>query len=119
MTARTRSRRRPVRGAAAGACAALVLLLAGCGSQETPAQAAPVLARKLDAVDAAISAGDYAAARTALKQLRAAASRARDEGRIDAAQADGIAQATAAVLRRLPSDQGPRATPTPPTWAQA
>ena len=117
MTTPTRSlHRRPVRASAAAVCTALVLLT-GCGNQETPAQAAPLLARTLDAVDAAISAGDFAAARTALNRLRVAASRARDDGRIDPEQADAILQATAALLERLPSDEKPQHPPSPTTSA--
>ena len=104
-------------GLAAAACAS-VLVLAGCGHDTAPGDAAPALARQLDDVDAAVGAHDYAAARSALKGLVRETTRARDDGTIDGDQADAILQAASAVLEQLPggttaSTTTPSPTPTP------
>lgn len=90
---------------------AALLLATGCGADPSPADAAPELATRLDSVDAAIAAGNYNRARTALEALAASAVRAERTGDLDESQADRIAAAVNALLAELPDE----ATPEEPT----
>lgn len=109
---------RSVHGRLAAALSAVVAVaaLAGCGSDTSPADAAPALGRQLDAVDAAVASHDYTAARTAIKALVDEAAKARADGKIDAAQADAIRSAASSVLAQLPQD---RANPPQPAESPA
>jgi hypothetical protein len=99
-------------------------LLAGCGGETPPAEAAPELADQLALVDRAVGSGDEMAIRRRVDSLVAATESARDAGRIDEAQADRILAAADALLARLPAPQQepepsapsptPSATPPPP-----
>jgi hypothetical protein len=99
-------------------------LIAGCGGETPPAEAAPELADQLALVDRAVGSGDEMAIRRRLDSLVTATESARDAGRIDEAQADRILAAADALLARLPAPQQepeptapsptPSATPPPP-----
>jgi hypothetical protein len=95
--------------------AAAALLLGGtaCGSEESPAQAAPGLSTRLERVDAAIADEAYARAREAVEALVAEAAQARVMGDITADQADRILQAASDLLARLPDDDHTDESPSP------
>ena len=90
----------PARRLAALALSAV--LLAGCGGESSPADAAPELADQLARVDRAVAAGDEARIRDRVESLVAATEAARDSGRLDDEQADRILTAADALLRPAP-----------------
>lgn len=77
--------------------------LSGCGSESAPADAVPALATQLDAVEAAIDAGDFAKVRAALERLVARTARAELAGEISGEEADRIREAARDVLAELPA----------------
>ena len=92
----------------AGRLAALTLaavLTAGCGSDSTPADAAPELAEQLARVDRAVATGEEQQIRERVEALVAATEAARESGRLDDEQADRILAAADALLRRLPAEE--------------
>ena len=105
---------------------ATLCLTTGCGASD-PTDDVPGLQRRLEAVDAAIAEGHDAAARDALAALVAATTRAEDDGRVEADQADAILAAaarldsllpTATPATEEPSTEAPTTTP-PTTTAPA
>ena len=89
------------------AAAALVLalspVLVSCGGDEpAPSEQVPALGKHLDEVDAAVGAGDHAAARAAVKELVAEAARAQVDGELSDEQAPRIVAAARSVLENLP-----------------
>jgi hypothetical protein len=98
-------------------CAAMIIAvscaLTGCGEDTSPAEAAPVLAQRLDRVDAAIAADDPVRARKAVEALIDAAAQARVDGKITGDQADAILRAAGELLRRLPEADQEREPSTP------
>jgi hypothetical protein len=97
------------------ALALTAVLAAGCGGDSTPAEAAPELAEQLARVDRAVTTGDEARIRERVESLVAATEAARDAGRIDDEQADRILTAADALLARLPAEEPPSESPSPPT----
>lgn len=90
----------------------LVLLsTAACGEETAPADRVPELATLLDQVDEAVADGDDEAARRGVEELMAATEDARDQGDLDAAEADEILTAADRVLDGLPEE--PTEEPTP------
>lgn len=89
------------------------LATSGCGSGTSPADDVPALARSLDRVDEAIVTEDYDAARNAVAELTAVATKAEESGDLDAAQADRIVAAAESLLAALPSAGSPPAEPEP------
>lgn len=100
-TRRGRSTRRAV---AAGALAlALAPALVSCGGDDAaPSEQVPALGEHLDDVDAAVGAGDHAAARAAVKELVAEAARAQVDGELTDEQVQRIVAAARSVLENLP-----------------
>jgi outer membrane biosynthesis protein TonB len=96
-----------------GLLLAALLLTSGCGGDASPADAAPALATRLEGVDAAIAAGDFDRARTALTALSTSAARAERAGDLADTQADRIHDAVAALLAQLP-DEATTGEVTPP-----
>ncbi|HEU5454546.1 MAG TPA: hypothetical protein VFU85_02550 [Nocardioides sp.] len=94
------------------ALALSAVLLAGCGGESSPADAAPELADQLARVDRAVAAGDEARIRDRVESLVAATEAARDSGRLDDEQADRILTAADALIARLPAEE-PRPKPSP------
>lgn len=81
----------------------MVLLLAsGCGSDADGSTQATALGRDLDAVDRAIVAQRWDAARQAIDTLVSDAAQARADGDLDAARADRIRSTAARLLAALP-----------------
>jgi outer membrane biosynthesis protein TonB len=107
------------RRTAPGLLLAALLLTSGCGGDASPADAAPALVTRLEGVDAAIAAGDFDRARTALRALSTSAARAERAGDLADGQADRINDAVAALLAQLP-DEATTEEPTPsePTPSQ-
>jgi outer membrane biosynthesis protein TonB len=107
------------RRTAPGLLLAALLLTSGCGGDASPADAAPALVTRLEGVDAAIAAGDFDRARTALRALSTSAARAERAGDLADGQADRIDGAVAALLAQLP-DEATTEEPTPsePTPSQ-
>ena len=96
------------------ALALSAVLLAGCGSDSSPADAAPELADQLARVDRAVAAGDEARIRERVESLVAATEAARDSGRLDDEQADRILTAADALIARLPAEEPPpKPSPSP------
>lgn len=94
----------------------LVLLsTAACGEETAPADRVPELATLLDQVDEAVADGDDEAARRGVEELMAATEDARDQGDLDAAEADEILTAADRVLDGLPEEpvEEPTGEPTP------
>jgi len=92
----------------------VLALLAGCGDDTTPpAEASPRLALRLDAVDDAVAAAEYDAARVRVQALISETDRALDRGQITPTQAEGIRRAAESLLQELPSSGNGSATPTP------
>ena len=104
---RTR-RQLPLRNRRTAAALAMTVLLlgAGCGDEESPAEAAPELSARLEKVDAAIEDEDYARARDAVRALVNDTAQAEVAGDISDEQADRILQAAAALLDQLPDQAG-------------
>jgi outer membrane biosynthesis protein TonB len=100
------------RRTAPGLLLAALLLTSGCGGDASPADAAPALVTRLEGVDAAIAAGDFDRARTALRALSTSAARAERAGDLADGQADRIDGAVAALLAQLP-DEATTEEPTP------
>jgi hypothetical protein len=100
------------RRTAPGLLLAALLLTSGCGGDASPADAAPALVTRLEGVDAAIAAGDFDRARTALRALSTSAARAERAGDLADGQADRIDDAVAALLAQLP-DEATTEEPTP------
>lgn len=93
---------------------ALAVLATGCGGDESPADAVPALSAQLDRVDAAISSGRSGAARSALDDLADETEQAREDGTLDADDADAILEAISTLEEQLPGPAGqPSATPMP------
>ena len=91
---------------------AVAALVTGCGGTDRPADAVPALSAQLDRVDAAISAGRPGAARSALDDLANETELARDDGTLDAEEADAILEAIRTVVEQLPEPATqPSATP--------
>lgn len=90
------------------AVAAVAVLLAGCGSESTPAESAPELAEGLERVDAAIVDGKDPAARDAVRALVADTEEALAAGEIEQAQADAILAAADALLDELGAAEPPK-----------
>ncbi len=106
--------RSPARRLAALALAAV--LTAGCGSGDTPADAAPELAEQLARVDRAVATGEERQIRERVEALVAATEAALESGRLDDEQADRILAAAEALLRRLPAEEpAPEPSPSPST----
>ena len=104
------------RRTAPGLLLAALLLTSGCGGDASPADAAPALVTRLEGVDAAIAAGDFDRARTALRALSTSAARAERAGDLADGQADRIDGAVAALLAQLPDeDTTEEPTPSEPT----
>ncbi len=98
------------------ALALAAVLLAGCGGESSPADAAPELADQLARVDRAVAAGDEARIRDRVESLVAATEAARDSGRLDDEQADRILTAADALIARLPAEEPPpKPSPSPPS----
>jgi len=98
------------------ALALSAVLLAGCGGESAPADAAPELADQLARVDRAVATGDEARIRERVESLVAATEAARDSGRLDDEQADRILAAADAMLGRLPTEEPPpEGSPSPPS----
>lgn len=96
------------------ALALSAVLLVGCGSDSSPADAAPELADQLARVDRAVAAGDEARIRDRVESLVAATEAARDSGRLDDEQADRILTAADALIARLPAEEPPpKPSPSP------
>ena len=95
----------------------VVGVLAGCGADEPPSEAAPELADALSAVDDALSNRNFARAEKALDRLAAEAEEAEQDGKISEAQADEIVDAAEDLIARLPDapDVEPSDDPTTPT----
>ena len=92
------------------------LLVAGCGDETAPGDAAPELADQLARIDRAVAAGDEAVIRQRVESLVAATEAARDAGRIDDAQADRILTAAEELQDRLPAEQPePKPSPSSPS----
>ena len=91
-----------------------VLLVAGCGGEAAPADAAPELADQLARIDRAVTTGDDALIRQRVESLVTATETARDAGRIDDAQADRILSAAEDLLSRLPAEEPASEPPSPP-----
>ena len=109
--------RRRLSLAAVATVATSAVLLAGC-SQEAPGEAVPALAAQLERVDAAVDAGRFAQARTAIDELVTTTDDALVAGALTPAQAERILQAAQSVLDQLPQvDVAPDdpASETPPT----
>jgi outer membrane biosynthesis protein TonB len=101
----------------AGRLAALTLaavLTAGCGSDSTPADAAPELAEQLARVDRAVATGEERQIRERVDGLVAATESARESGRLDDEQADRILAAADALLAQLPAEEPTTESPPPP-----
>jgi hypothetical protein len=96
------------------ALALTAVLAAGCGTDSTPADAAPELGEQLARVDRAVTTGDEARIRERVESLVAATEAARDAGRIDDEQADRILTAADALLGRLPAEEPASESPSPP-----
>lgn len=79
--------------------------LSGCGSETAPADDVPALATQLDAVEAAIEAGDYDKVRAALDRLVARTSRAELAAEISGEEADRIREAARELLAELPAEE--------------
>lgn len=91
-------------------------LLAGCGGETPPVEAAPELADRLTLVDRAVASGDETSIRRRVNSLVAATEAARDDGSIDETQADRILAAAEALLARLPApEQSPEPSASPPS----
>lgn len=91
-------------------------LLAGCGGETPPAEAAPELADRLTRVDRAVVSGDETSIRRRVESLVVATEAARDDGSIDEAQADRILAAADALLARLSTpEQSPEPSASPPS----
>ncbi|GEP39781.1 hypothetical protein NPS01_34440 [Nocardioides psychrotolerans] len=102
-------RRRTTRLAAAGTAALLVLT--GCGSEDTPSSAVPALSTRLVDIDSAIVDGRYAVARDELESLGEDTAAAVEGGDLDQAQAERILDAIQALVEALPVPS-PAETPT-------
>lgn len=105
-------RRRTTRLAAAGIAALLVLT--GCGSEDTPSSAVPALSTRLVDIDSAIVDGRYAVARDELESLGEDTAAAVEDGDLDQAQAERILDAIQALVEALPVPS-PAETPTEDT----
>lgn len=93
-----------------------VLLLAGCGDEAAPGDAAPELADQLTRIDRAVTSGDEAVIQQRVESLVAATEEARDAGRIDDAQADRILTAADELLDQLPAEEPePKPSPSSPS----
>lgn len=97
------------------AAAALLVVLAGCGSEVPPGEAVPELRQELSLVDDAVVAGDYGQAREALDALARATVGARESGQLTAEQADPVLAAIARLTADLPGATPPVAEPAPTT----
>lgn len=89
------------------------VLLAGCGGESSPADAAPELADRLARVDRAVATGDETRIRERVESLITATEAARDSGRLDPEQADRILTAADALISRLPAEEPPPSSPSP------
>lgn len=92
--------------------AAAALVLGGCAAG-TPGESVPSLADGVADVDAAVAAGDDAAARDALEQLVADAGQAVDEGRLSPTDGETIVAAAEALLAELTPEPAPEPEPEP------
>lgn len=105
------------RAARALPAVALVLALGGCGgsSSDSPADRVPALQARLDAVDSAVAAHDYAAARTAVNRLVRTAFASERSGDLDHADAAAIASAAQGLVAAMPRQQAPSSPATSST----
>lgn len=96
---------------------ATALLLVGCGDAEPTPQAAaevvPALGDRLERVDRLVVDRRWAAARTELRAIIAAADDARTAGDLDVAAADRVVASAQRLLAALPAP--PKPTPTAST----
>lgn len=83
--------------------ALIISSAAACGQDPATAERAPELAALLDTVDAAVVTGNDARIRQRVDDLVAATIEARDTGDLDAAQAEEILSAAAALIDGLSS----------------
>ncbi|WP_435769010.1 hypothetical protein [Nocardioides sp. SYSU DS0651] len=95
------------------ACAVVLALLSGCGSDPAPAEALPQLDRMLTAVDEAMAERRYGAARNRIDALVAEVREARESGDLDPQQADRVLAAAAVLRNALPAPPKPSPTPSP------
>lgn len=95
------------------------LLVSACGGAGSAGEAAPEVSQRLDQVDAAVAAGDLAAAREATEALVRATKQAEAAGDLTAEQADRILAAATQLLDGLRTGTPPSSpedpTPAPPT----
>ncbi len=89
-----------LRHLAAGGTLALVLVLASCGGETTPADV-PEVSAALQQVDEAVVDRDYAAARDAVDELEAVTEQALEDGNIDDVGAQRILDAASALTDSL------------------
>lgn len=104
---------RPVGWRARAASLVAVLVLAGCGGDATPADEVPQLATRLDRVDQALVDGEYSTARRELDALVEATVEARDDGTLEAEEANRILAAAAHLLSAFPDPPPARSEETP------
>ena len=104
-----------LRPALVGAVLALTLLAAGCGDDTTPTDQVPQLSARLDAVDEAVAARDYDAARAAIERLEHTAYDARNAGDLDRVQAEQILASAEMLRTALPRGMSSSATPSTAT----
>ena len=102
------------RGAQLASVLALLLALAtGCGSETAPVEAVPQLDQMLTAVDDAVAEQRYGAARNRIHALVKEVKEARQDGDLDAAQADRVLAAAAELLSALPGTPARKPSPSP------
>lgn len=89
-------------------------MLGGCGGDAPAGEQVPALGQRLARVDAAVEAGDYAQARTAVEALVNDTAQAKVAGDLSDEQAERVLDAAADVLARLPAST-PSPAPSPAT----
>ncbi len=96
---------------------AVLMLTAGCGADDPPpVDDVPALAERLDAVETAVAAERYAAARKAVAALVEDTTAAREAGDLNADQAEAILDTADALLAAFPgAEPEPEPEPEPET----